>query len=205
MGNPDITINRVTGSVSPRRAAVATVATVESVEQIVWMPKENAYTQLLENADVNDARDIVRFDPETGETRWAIDKKQTGKQRYRVKMQRRYMETDLMMFACRQTTLFNLLEPRSFRYMTKINLLDARLEAAPLKYWWSRIDTRDSTMASLYLEPETRFKMTLSDTVLRKKMILTGATARRPEGIGYLVNDWPRLYHTEYRTEIGIN
>ncbi|MDJ0801229.1 MAG: M28 family peptidase [Desulfobacterales bacterium] len=139
-----------------------------------------------------------RFDPETGDTRWAIDKKQTGKQRYRVKMQRRYMETDLMMFACRQTTLFNLLEPRSFRYMTKINLLDARLEAAPLKYWWSRIDTRDSTMASLFVEPETRFKMTLSDSVLRKKMILTGATARRPEGIGYLVNDWPRLYHTEY-------
>ncbi len=139
-----------------------------------------------------------RFDPDTGETRWAIDKKQTGKARYRVKMQRRYMETDLMMFACRQTNLFNLLEPRSFRYMTKINLLDARLEAAPLKYWWSRIDTRDSTMASLYLEPETRFKMTLSDTVLRKKMILTGATERRPEGVGYLVNDWPRLYHTEY-------
>ncbi len=139
-----------------------------------------------------------RFDSETGDTRWAIDKKQTGKQRYRVKMQRRYMETDLMMFACRQTTLFNLLEPRSFRYMTKINLLDARIEAAPLKYWWSRIDTRESTMASLYVEPETRFKMTLSDTVLRKKMILTGATARRPEGVGYLVNDWPRLHHTEY-------
>ncbi len=141
-----------------------------------------------------------RFDPETGETRWAIDKKQTGKRRYRVKMQRRYMETDLMMFACRQTTLFNLLEPRSFRYMTKINLLDARLEAAPLKYWWSRIDTRNSTMASLYMGPETRFKMTLSDTVLRKKMILTGATDRRPEGIGYLVKEWPRLYHTEYHT-----
>ena len=140
-----------------------------------------------------------RFDPSTGETLWAIDKKQTGKERYRVKMQRRYMETDLMMFACRQTTLFNLLEPRSFRYMTKINLLDARLEAAPLKYWWSRIDTRDSTMASLYLAPETRFKMTLSDTVLRKKMILTGSTARRPEGVGYRVNDWPRLHHTEYR------
>ncbi|MBL0712512.1 MAG: hypothetical protein JJV98_02315 [Desulfosarcina sp.] len=139
-----------------------------------------------------------RFDPETGETRWPIDKKQTGKYRYRVKMQRRYMETDLMMFACRQTTLFNLLEPRSFRYMTKINLLDARLEAAPLKYWWSRIDSRDSTMVSLYLAPETRFKMTLSDTVLRKKMILTGATPQRPGGIGYLVDAWPRLFHTEY-------
>lgn len=39
---------------------------VKSVEQIRWLPEENAYTQLLENADVNDARDIVRLDPETG-------------------------------------------------------------------------------------------------------------------------------------------
>ena len=41
-----------------------------------------------------------RFDPETGETVWAIDKNQTGKDAYRVKMQRSAMETDLVMFAC---------------------------------------------------------------------------------------------------------
>ncbi|MCP4450654.1 MAG: S9 family peptidase, partial [Planctomycetes bacterium] len=40
----------------------------KSVEQIRWLPKENAYTQLLESADVNDARDIVRLDPETGQS-----------------------------------------------------------------------------------------------------------------------------------------
>ena len=41
---------------------------VESVEQIRWLPGENAYTQLLESVDVNDARDIVRIDPETGQS-----------------------------------------------------------------------------------------------------------------------------------------
>jgi len=140
-----------------------------------------------------------RFDPDSGQTLWAIDKKQTGKNAYRVKMQRNQMETDLIMFACRPTTFFSLLEPRSFRYMTKIDLLDARLEAPPLRYWWSRIDTRESTINTLFLAPETRFKLTLSDSVLNKKMILTGATERRSEGIGYRVDDWPRLYHTEYR------
>jgi len=40
----------------------------KSVEQIRWLPEENAYTQLLENTDVNDARDIVRLDPETGQS-----------------------------------------------------------------------------------------------------------------------------------------
>ena len=140
-----------------------------------------------------------RFDPDNGQTLWAIDKNQTGKNAYRVKMQRQEMETDLIMFACRPSTLFGLLEPRSFRYLTKINLLDGRLEAKPSRYWWSRIDTRESTINTLYLAPDTRFKLTLSDSVLNKKMILTNATPRRSEGIGYRVDDWPRLYHTEFR------
>ncbi|MFO7497269.1 MAG: M28 family peptidase, partial [Desulfobacterales bacterium] len=42
-----------------------------------------------------------RFDPETGETIWAIDKNQTGKEAYRLRMQRRNIETDLVMFTCR--------------------------------------------------------------------------------------------------------
>ncbi len=87
-----------------------------------------------------------RFDPETGNVLWAIDKEQTGKEAYRLKMQRTAMQTDLIMFACKGTTLFNLMEPRSFRYMTKINLIDGRREAAPLKYWYSRIDTRSSVL-----------------------------------------------------------
>ena len=55
-----------------------------------------------------------RFDPASGQTLWAIDKKQTGKDAYRVKMQRNQMETDLIMFACRPTTLFSLLEAAQF-------------------------------------------------------------------------------------------
>ncbi len=140
-----------------------------------------------------------KFNPETGETIWAIDKKQTGKAAYRVKMQRRTMETDLIMFAAKYTTLFNLLEPRTFRYMTKINILDGRREAQPLRYWWSRIDTRSSIIASIFLEPGTRLKMTLSDSVLRNKLILTNGTEDNTIGTGYRVDDWPMLYHTDYR------
>ncbi|MCK5193761.1 MAG: peptide ABC transporter permease, partial [Desulfobulbaceae bacterium] len=79
-----------------------------------------------------------RFDPNNGSTSWAIDKKQTGKPAYRIKMQRRFMETDLVMFACKQSTVFNLLEPRDFRHMAKIQLIDGRRESTPLRYWWSR-------------------------------------------------------------------
>ncbi|MFH1137394.1 MAG: FtsX-like permease family protein [Pseudomonadota bacterium] len=137
-----------------------------------------------------------KFDPESGRIVWAIDKDNTGKDAYRVKMEREYMETDLIMFACRGMTLFNLLEPRSFRYLTKVDVLDARREAEPTRYWYSRIDTRSSTLCSIFLEPGTRMKMTLSDTVLNKKMILLNGREGHPEGEGYLVDDWPLIPNT---------
>jgi len=140
-----------------------------------------------------------RFHPETGETLWAIDKKLTGKDAYRLKMYRKSVKTKLIMFACKQTTLFNLLEPRSFRYMTRINVLDGRREAKPLRYWWSRIDTRNSVLATICLEPGTPLKMILSDTVIRKKLILINADPERPQGVGYMVDRWPAIDKTEYR------
>jgi cell division protein FtsX len=140
-----------------------------------------------------------RFDPDNGSVEWAVDKEQTGKNAYRVKMDRNHMETNLVMFACRGTTLFNLLEPRNFRYMTKIQLIDGRREAEPMKYWFSRIDTRTSVLTSVFLEPGTRLKLTLSDSVIRKKLILTHADPERSEGTGYRIDDWPYIHHTEYR------
>ncbi len=139
-----------------------------------------------------------KFNPDSGVVLWSVDKKKTGKPAYRLKMQRRSMETDLVMFACRQSSLFNTLEPRSLRYMTKIQLLDGRRDAPPLRYWFSRTDTWSSTLLSLFLEDGTSWKLTLSDTVLRKKMILTNGTAKDPAGKGYSVNEYPFLRHTAF-------
>ncbi|MEW5736415.1 MAG: FtsX-like permease family protein [Thermodesulfobacteriota bacterium] len=138
-----------------------------------------------------------RFSEEGGDIVWAIDKKQTGKDAYRVKMLRHDMETSLIMFACRGTTVFNLLEPRSLRFMTRIQVLDGRTDALPLRYWYSRIDTWDSTMASFFLEPEARLKLTLSDTVLGKKLILTNASPGDPQGTGYPTKDFAEVAPTE--------
>jgi hypothetical protein len=138
-----------------------------------------------------------RFDPETGAAVWAIDKKQTGKDAYRVKMNRGAMETDLVMFGCEQTTLFSAFDPRSFRYFTRIELLDARREAPPLRSWFSRLDTLDSTLVSIFLEPGTPFKCILSDTVLSRKLILLNAGPEHPTGVGYRIDQWPILPVTE--------
>jgi len=138
-----------------------------------------------------------RFDPATGDAVWAIDKKQTGKDAYRVKMNRSSMETDLVMFGCEQTTLFAAFDPRSFRYFTRIELLDARREAPPLRSWFSRLDTLDSTLLSIFLEPGTPFKCILSDTVLARKLILLNASPEHPTGTGYVIGKYPILPVTE--------
>lgn len=154
-------------------------------------------------ADKKHVRDKViiegyRFSENDGSVIWAIDKKITGKPAYRVKMRRRAMKTDLVMFNCRQTTIFNLLEPRSLQYMTKLQLIDARRDAPPVRYWYSRIDTRSSVIASIFLEPGARLKLTLSDSVLQKKMILTNGSPDNPMGAGYRIEDHPSLFNTSY-------
>ena len=128
-----------------------------------------------------------KFEPQSGRVLWTIDKKQTGKPAYRLKMYRRFMETDLIMFASSGTTLFNLLEPRTFRYMTKGTIIDGRRESDPLHVFYSRLDTWKSNITTVFLEPGTPLKMTLSDSALRKKLVLLNASEDDPQGVGYMV------------------
>jgi hypothetical protein len=145
-----------------------------------------------------------KFD-ESGNIIWAIDKQQTGKSAYRTKMFRRHMESDIIMFACNGITLFNLLEPRTFRNFHKGAIIDGRREADPQRYWFSRLDTwisfyrNASNITTVFLETGTPLKLTLSDTPLRKKLILLNASKENPLGIGYMVEKWPILHRTEFK------
>jgi uncharacterized membrane protein YbaN (DUF454 family) len=137
-----------------------------------------------------------RFEPGANSASWAIDKPATGKDRYRVKLNRDKAETDLIMFGCTQTTLFQLRDARSLNHLTRISLIDARTETNPLRYWYSRIDTRESTLCSLFLEPETPVKVTLSDTVLQRKLLLLGNSEDDMLGQGYLASATPAILNT---------
>ena len=145
-----------------------------------------------------------KFNPESGEVLWTIDKKKTGKDAYRTKMYRRLMETDLVMFASDGTAMFNLLEPRTFRHLHKVKILDGRRESDPLRWFMSRLDTwisdysDASIISTVYLEPGTPLKLTLSDTVLRNKAVLLNASKEKPTGVGYMVGKTPFLHRTEY-------
>ncbi|UIJ39276.1 hypothetical protein LWC08_06830 [Desulfobaculum bizertense] len=139
------------------------------------------------------------FDTDTGRAVWAIDKPATGKSSYRVKMNRLNMETNLIMFRCAQSTFFEMLDARTFHYVYRPTLIDSRTESTPLRFWYSRLDTRSSTLGTFFLPPEVPLKLTLSDTVLDKKVILLNASAETPTGKGYRLKDWPVVTLTPYR------
>ncbi|WP_147819925.1 FtsX-like permease family protein [Salidesulfovibrio onnuriiensis] len=141
----------------------------------------------------------MRFDERTGLAVWAVDKPKTGKDAYRVKLSRSVMETDMILFSCTQTTLFDMFDPRTFKYLYRPTLIDARTEAPPVSYWYSRLDTRSSTLGTLFLEPDVPIKLTLSDTVLDKKELLLNSTPENPLGSGYLARSWPTIPMTEFR------
>ncbi len=143
--------------------------------------------------------EAYRFDPESARIVATIDKKATGKEAYRVRMTRRQMETDLVLFAGEGISLYRLLEPRSFRYLTRAEVIDARREAEPQRWFMSRLDTWASTITTVFLEAGTPLKMTLSDTPLRRKGVLLNADPAHPTGIGYDPEAYPRLHRTAYR------
>nr|WP_279343515.1 FtsX-like permease family protein [Fundidesulfovibrio terrae] len=192
------------GELFPDRAASGTVMLVyQGDSRYLAMAGSDGTFRVAGLADSRNVLDKAiiegyRFARKNGEAIWAVDKKQTGKDAYRVRLRRLASETDLVMFSCRQSTLFSMFDPRTFRYFTKVELLDGRREAEPARYWFSRLDTLNSTMFSLFLEPSATYKLILSDTVLARKMILLDSTPEHPDGTGYSVEKWPLLPWTEY-------
>ncbi|MGQ9795076.1 FtsX-like permease family protein [Desulfosoma sp.] len=132
------------------------------------------------------------IDAKTGKIQWATDKVQTSKDNYRLNIKGRIASTTLVMFHCRQTDVLGIFNPQRMEYLTKITVLDGVAEARPLRYWYSRVDGRDTFAVSLFLEPGSRFKLILSDTLLRKELLLLNATSANPKGSGYPVGQ-PRL------------
>jgi len=182
-------------------ARQTTILAYQGLNKYYAMVDESGYFRIKGFADKKNVLDKLivegyRFDEKTGKVLWAIDKKETGKVNYRIKVLRKSMKTDLIMFSCRETTIFDLLEPRSFAHMTKLYLFDGRRDAPPQHFWYSRIDTRDSIIASIYTEPGTMLKLTLSDTVLTRKMLLTNGSEQNNMGIGYPVDTYPSIPNT---------
>ena len=129
------------------------------------------------------------LDPETGRVVWTADKVQTRKVNYRIKVKGDLAATSLVMFHCEQTDIINVFNPQDMYYLTKVTLLDSATEATPLRYWYSRVDGRDTMAISIFLEKGTRFKLIMAESLLRKELLLLNNTPESTIGKGFLVGD----------------
>ncbi len=127
------------------------------------------------------------LDPESGRVAWTADKVQTRKVNYRIKVKGDLATTSLVMFHCEQTDVINVFNPQNMNYLTKATLLDAATEATPLRYWYSRVDGRDTMAISIFLEKGTRFKLIMAESLLRKELLLLNNSPDSTIGKGFLI------------------
>jgi hypothetical protein len=138
-------------------------------------------------------------DSVTGRVAWTADKAQTGKENYRIKVKGRLADANLTMFHCDQTDVVGVIQPQKMGYLTKVEILDAVTEARPVRYWYSRVDSRDTMAISVFLEPGARFKLILSETLLQKEFILLNGSKERTDGKGFLIGNPPSIPLTPYQ------
>ena len=53
------------------------------------------------------------------------------------------------------------------------------------------------------MEPGVPMKLTLSDTLLERKLLLLNSTKKQPQGKGFMIKDWPVIPVTEYQGRLG--
>ncbi len=127
------------------------------------------------------------INPVTGRVGWTADKVQTGKVNYRIKVKTDLASTSLVMFRCEQTDVVGAFNPRNMGHLTKVDILDAATEAPPLRYWYSRVDGRDTMAISVFLEKGTRFKLIMAESLLNKELFLLNGSPESPNGEGFLI------------------
>ncbi len=145
------------------------------------------------------------LDPETGRVAWTADKVQTRKVNYRIKVKGDLATTSLVMFHCEQTDVINVFNPQDMNYLTKVTLLDAATEATPLRYWYSRVDGRDTMAISVFLEKGTRFKLIMAESLLRKELLLLNNSPESTTGKGFLVGDPPTILIAPYQASKDLS
>jgi hypothetical protein len=133
------------------------------------------------------------LDPDTGRVAWTADKAQTRKENYRIKVKSDLATTSLVMFHCEQTDVIGVFNPQDMGYLTRVELLDAVTEATPLRYWYSRVDGRNTMAVSVLLEKGSRFKLIMAESLLRKQLLLLNSSADRETGKGFLIGNPPTL------------
>ena len=144
-----------------------------------------------------------RLDPDTGEIVYAPDMGVFGADYYptEVPINSGLKDVPLVVFKCRATSIFNLIDPQLLRTLPTIDIYEGDTNARPRMFGFSLAvpETQVShveDVAVVFTAPKTRLKITMSAGPAATRLVLINATKKDPEGTGYEVGNGTSIKNT---------
>ena len=144
-----------------------------------------------------------KLDRETGEIIYAPDMGIYGADFYPtdIAMSSGIKEIPLVVFKCRATSIFDLIDPQALRTLPEIDIFDADTDSRPRMFGYSLAVpewqvSHVEDCAVIFTAPKTRLKITMSAGPAARRLVLLNSTEKDPEGAGYLVGDGSSITNT---------
>lgn len=140
------------------------------------------------------------LNPETGEIDYAPDEGIAGAQvmPLNISMTVGNKETQILVFRCVATSLFDLVDPQTLRPLTGLEIYDGDTNGEPRMYG-SIMTSKDVPLSSyvedvavIFSQPGSRLKIKMNAGPAADRLLLLNASPDKPEGKGYLVGGDPR-------------
>lgn len=150
--------------------------------------------------------EAYKLDEDSGEIVYAPDFGENGTKQYPidVPMNVGTKSVPVTLFRCKSMSIFDLVDQRYFQTLREINIYDASTDSTPhmfgfcLPYparWTSYVEP----CAIIFAKPGTRIKATMGAGLIGLRLLLLNATPDKPLGVGFNVDEYPRISNTPFQ------
>jgi len=144
-----------------------------------------------------------RLDPETGEINYSPDMGIFGADYYptEIPMSSGVKQIPIVVFKCRPTSVFDLVDPQSLKMLGQIDIYDGDTNARPRMFGYSLAVPEGQVsyvedLAVIFTMPKTRLKITMAAGPAATRLLLINSTEKNPEGTGYVVGTGTSIINT---------
>lgn len=144
-----------------------------------------------------------KLDPETGEINYSPDMGIFGADYYptEIPMSSGVKQIPIVVFKCRPTSVFDLVDPQSLKMLGQIDIYDGDTNARPRMFGYSLAVPEGQVsyvedLAVIFTMPKTRLKITMAAGPAATRLLLINATEKYPEGTGYVVGTGTSIINT---------
>lgn len=144
-----------------------------------------------------------RLDPDSGEITYSPDMGTFGADFYptNIQMTSGLKDVPIVVFKCRATSIFDLIDPQSLRMLPQIDVYEGDSNGRPRMFGvalavpeWQVSYIED--VAVIFSQPNTKLKITMAAGPAATKLVLIHSTKGNPEGDGYVVGNGGAITNT---------